>query len=140
MDEPDLQIEDLGLIVHGRQFPEATDYWDGNWLNVTAEIDAPASRVVASGPIVHLGDLDHFLNDLIRLYASLGGTAELPCIEPNLRVKLNAKPRGHIAMSLSITPDHLSERHEYSREFDQSYLPAIIEQLRDILRRYPIRR
>jgi len=33
---PDLKLEGLQIWIHGRQFPDAADYWDGNWLRVTA--------------------------------------------------------------------------------------------------------
>ncbi|MFC4159857.1 hypothetical protein [Chitinimonas lacunae] len=34
--EPDLLIAGLRVWIHGSQFPNAVDYWDGNWLRVTA--------------------------------------------------------------------------------------------------------
>jgi hypothetical protein len=30
--EPDLKLDGFSLWVFGRQFPDANDYWDGNWL------------------------------------------------------------------------------------------------------------
>jgi hypothetical protein len=33
---PNLELEGLQIWVHGRQFPDSNDYWDGNWLRVTA--------------------------------------------------------------------------------------------------------
>src|SRR5882724_344446 len=31
---PDIKLSGLQIWVHGRQFPNATDYWDGNWLRI----------------------------------------------------------------------------------------------------------
>src|SRR6185295_10495914 len=91
MDEPNLQIGGLKLWVRGRQFPSAQDYWDGNWLKVTARCDSASSTVSAAGPIVHLGELVQFLEECERLYESLSGIAKLDCMEPNLSVTLMAK-------------------------------------------------
>src|SRR5256885_6731459 len=33
---PDIKLGGLQVWVHGRQFPDAIDYWDGNWLRITA--------------------------------------------------------------------------------------------------------
>lgn len=43
--EPSLSIAGFQLWVHGRQFPEATDFYDGNWLRVTAHCKASAASV-----------------------------------------------------------------------------------------------
>ena len=54
---PALNIVGFQLWVHGRQFPNAQDYWDGNWLNVTAHCGANGASVWASGAIVMVADL-----------------------------------------------------------------------------------
>ena len=96
LDEPSLQIGRLKLWVHGRQFPLAQDYWDGNWLHVTARCDSASSTVSTIGPIVHLGELAQLLEECERLYESLSGIAKLDCMEPNLGVTLTAKTSGHV--------------------------------------------
>ena len=40
---------------------------------------------------------------------------------------------------IDITPDKMLERHQFKESFDQTYLPAIIRQCRDILIEYPVR-
>ena len=47
--EPTFQIGPLRIWVHGRQFPDAIDAWDGNWLNVTAHYVAQGASVVVAG-------------------------------------------------------------------------------------------
>jgi hypothetical protein len=47
--EPDLVIAGLRVWVHGRQFPQAVDYWDGNWRHCGA-----APRFAALNPILRL--------------------------------------------------------------------------------------
>lgn len=137
--EPDLQIAGLRVWVHGRQFPDATDYWDGNWLRVTACCTYPESSVRVHGSIIHLGEVVGLQRGLERLYETLTGRAELVCIEPNLHVDLEAETGGHIRVVISITPDHLSEKHTFSDNFDQTFLPPITAACSRILERFPVR-
>jgi hypothetical protein len=140
LDEPSLQIGRLKLWVHGRQFPSAQDYWDGNWLQVTARCDSASSTVSTAGAIVHLGELVQLLEECERLYESLSGIAKLDCMEPNLGVTLTAKTRGHVDVRIHITPNHMLEKHEFNESLDQTFLPAIISQCREILIQHPLRK
>jgi hypothetical protein len=137
--EPDLVIARLRVWVHGRQFPQAADYWDGNWLLVTAYWVSPDSMVRAHGPILHLGELAGLLRECEALYKTLRGGAALRCIEPNLAVELKAENGGRISAKLSITPDHMNESHRFEEEIDQTYLPPVIGSCQAILEKYPIR-
>lgn len=102
---PQLKIAGLQVWVHARQFPNAQDYWDGNWLRVTAYSSYPNSNVQARGPIVHLGEVYGLSETLKRLYKSLSGQAALKCIEPNLDVLLEAGSTGHIEVLPNYEPD-----------------------------------
>jgi hypothetical protein len=137
--DPDLQIAGLRIWIHDRQFPEATDYWDGNWLRVTAFCVYPDSVVRAHGSIIHLREIAGLLAGCEQLYETLKGTAALACMEPNLAVELTGETGGRIGVSLSITPDNLTESHKYFDGFDQTFLPPLISSCRSILKRFPIR-
>lgn len=137
--EPDLQISGLRIWVHGRQFADSTDYSDGNWLRVTAYCEYPGSSVRASGSIIHLGEIVGLLRGCEQLHETLQGEAALACLEPNLRAELTAESGGRIAVVLNITPDHLTESHEFRDGFDQTYLPPIISACRTLLEKFPVR-
>jgi hypothetical protein len=136
---PHLQIASLRVWVHGRQFPDARDYWDGNWLRVTACCSNPNSSVQTQGPLVHLGEIVGLRLTLKKLYESLGGEAALKCIEPNLDVSFVASSTGHVEVRISITPDQMTEEHVFRETIDQSYLPPMISACEDLLALYPIR-
>ena len=136
---PDLQIAGLRLWVHGRQFPMADDYWDGNWLQVTVHCAAPGAHVWVTGPILHVPEIAQFLRGVEAIHASLQGEAILPCMEPELAVTLTAERLGHITLVVAITPDHLAQTHRFTFIIDQSYLPPVIDSCRAILRQYPIK-
>jgi hypothetical protein len=89
--DPQLQIAGLRLWVHGRQFPGAMDYWDGNWLHVTAYCVYSDAVTRTSGSIVHLGEIVGLLCGCEDINASLKGEAALDCIEPNLNVTLKTQ-------------------------------------------------
>jgi len=138
--DADLSIGGLRIWIHCRQFPDATDYWDGNWLRVTAYCIYPDSAVrIQNEPCVRLDELAALLGGCERMYSTLSGQAELQCMEPYITVQLAASSNGHIGVKLSITPNNVTETHEYEDEIDQSYLPAIINSCQAILAKYPIR-
>jgi hypothetical protein len=137
--EPDLVIAALRIWIHGRQFPNSDDYWDGNWLRVTASWIRGGSAVTARGSFIHLGELVGLSKECDDLYKSLSGRAELKCMEPELGVVLEAKSLGHVDVLVNLTPDHVHEKHEFRASLDQTFLPAIVSECQRILETYPLR-
>lgn len=138
-DRPDLIIEKLKIWINGRQFPDSADYWDANWMNINARYDSVTSFVETSGSIVHLSQIRSFLESSEKALQGHTQIIELPAIEPNIGLKLELDKLGHIKGELSITHDHLSEKHQYTFDMDQSYLPDLISQCKAIFVKYPIK-
>jgi hypothetical protein len=138
--DPVMAIAGLEIWVHDRQFPELMDYWDGNWLSVTARCTAGGAVVEVRGPIIHLSEVSQLLGECEAMNKTLKGSASLACMEPYLRVNLEAKGHGHISITVEITPDHFSQWHKFVFEADQTYLPTIISGCKGLLKEYPIRR
>ena len=136
--EPDLQLAGLRIWIHGRQFPTSDDYWDGNWITVTVHCGAPGASVWASGPLIHLSEIAHFLRGAEAMHTSRQGEATLPCMEPELSVILKAEGLGHITLVVAITPDNVSQAHRFTFAIDQTYLPQVIHSCQTILQHYPI--
>jgi hypothetical protein len=134
-----ISIAGFHLWVHNRQFPEATDYWDSNWVNITAHCRAKGAEVWVEGPIIHLSELDRWIEVCQEMHQRLAGEANLDCMEPELSVRLRMDNHGHIAMRVAITPDHLAQEHIFHFAIDQSYLPGLIGAGREILRNFPLR-
>lgn len=138
--EADLSICGLHMWIHGRQFPDSADYWDGNWLRVTAYCIYPHSAVrIQNNACIRVDEVASLLAGSEQMHSTLSGKAELNCMEPYISVELLASTNGHIGVKLSVTPDHIKETHEYEDEIDQSYLPAIISSCQAILAKFPIR-
>ncbi len=138
--EPNLKVAGFQLWVHGRQFPEAEDYYDGNWLRVTAHCGAAGASVWAQGAILMITDIAGFGDGCAAMLSGKIQSAALAPFEPELKVSLEASDDlGHVRAQVEITPDHLAQAHRFEFEVDQSYLPGIIRQCSAIVQEYPIR-
>lgn len=137
---PDIKLGGLSLWVEGRERPEDEDYWDGNWLLIRAKVEAHNSYVGVSGPWLRTDEIASFLKELDSMSNTLKGKAELAPIEPYLKATLEMNATGQITARVDATPDHLSQRHTFHFELDQSFLPEIIRGCRNILLRFPIKR
>ena len=138
--EADLNVAGFQLWVHGRQFPESEDYYDGNWLRVTAHCGASGASVWAQGAILMVTDIAGFGDQCAAMLCGDSKSADLDPLEPELKVSLEAAGRlGHVRAQVEITPDHLAQAHRFEFEVDQSYLPGIIQQCLAIAQEFPIR-
>jgi hypothetical protein len=137
--EPDLKLAGFSLWVLGHQFPAATDYWDGNWLNVRARVEAPGSTVEARGAFLSAPELASFAEQLESLNAALVGEARLRCLEPNLKIAIRCGSLGHVAVEIVLTPNHMTQSHEFKFDLDQSYLGPLLDGCRSVLLRWPVR-
>ena len=137
--EPDITFSGFKVWISGRQFSGSSDYWDGNWLMVTACCESPGAQVWAQGPIIHISEIQHWLTGLKELNNTLRGEAELACMEPELRAKVTLDKLGHGSLVVSITPDYMNEHHKFTFEVDQSFLPGVIKNLEDGLDKYPLK-
>ena len=138
--DPALEVAGFQLWVHGRQFPESTDYYDGNWLRVTAHAGAPGASVWASGAFLMVPDLLRWADECEALLEGRGKEAKLAPLEPQLAVTILPVDRlGHFMMRIQITPDHLTQEHTFQFEIDQTFLPHIVKRCRAIGGAYPTR-
>jgi hypothetical protein len=138
-DEPDLTLAGLSIWARSREFSQSDDYWDGNWIDIRARVEAPGSFVETSGPWIRSDEIAAFLRELEALHRDLRGTAELQCMEPMLNAKVAVGVRGQVEVIVEITPDHLTQSHRYEFAIDQSYLGATLSGCRRLLDRFPVK-
>lgn len=139
LDTPDIKLAGFSLWVHQRQLPEAEDFWDANWLIVTACCEALGAQVETRGPIVHLTEIETWLKECQQMHASLSGEACLNCMEPELDLILKMQTSGRLTMEVEITPNHLVQKHWFQFDIDQSYLPELIRDCQRVLEKYPLK-
>jgi hypothetical protein len=137
---PSIQLGALRIWVHGYQFPESSDAWDGNWLRVTAHCAVSGASVVVTGAILDTVSFLGFQRELTKLYERLEGVATLESHEPELKVAVrSASGIGRMEVQVEITPEHLHQAHRFVFGVDQSYLPHVIRGCEQLLRQYPVR-
>ncbi|MBI1190673.1 MAG: hypothetical protein GC200_08360 [Tepidisphaera sp.] len=138
--EADITLAGLSIWVDGYQFPQSQDSWDGNWVIVRAECVGQRATVELCSPCVHLPELRRWLDACVALESGMADEAELPTMEPYLRVRIDRSGefRGLVA-TVEMTPDNLTQFHEFRFPIDASYLPRLADAIRRVLAEYPIR-
>jgi hypothetical protein len=137
--DPHLKLAGLKLWVHGYQYQECDDYWDGNWLRATAICSDSGASVQISGAFIRNTEIAHWQLALEEMGVNLAGEARLECTEPDLAVTLKSQPLGAVEMTVEITPDHLNQEHRFVFLIDQSYLGQLSSQCVGLLAAFPIR-
>ena len=137
--EPDLKLGWLSIWTLSREFADAADYDDANWINIHAHIEAPGSRIDIQGPWIRSDEILSFRDQLTSLNLRLKGVAHLHCLEPYIDAKITCDALGHLSVVIEATPDPMTQTHRFELELDQSYLPPLIAQCGDILKDYPVR-
>lgn len=139
LSEPDLHIAGFKLWVHGYQYRDVDDYWDGNWLNATAVCSENGATVLVRGAFVRTNEIQAWQHAIDKLLADLEGEAKLQCMEPEIAVTLVAKSLGAVEMEVQITPDRLAQEHRFTFAIDQSYLGPLSSQCFRLLNAFPVR-
>ena len=112
--KPDIRLDCLKIWIHGRQFPELTEYWDGNWLRVTVHCGSQGASVWANGPIIHLSEIQSWLTSLEQMNQTLKGKADLECMQPELSIDMTILDQlGHLKIAIHLTPDHMTQEHKF---------------------------
>jgi len=139
LEEPNIHLAGLQLWVHGYQFSQSDDFWDGNWLNVTAICSGNGAKVTVQGAFIRTNEIQDWQHAVDNMLAELKGAAELTCMEPWIGVTLKAQSRGAVEMKVQITPDQLTQEHRFTFAIDQSYLRTLSSQCVRLLNDFPIR-
>ena len=137
---PTIELGDFRLTVHRRQFPDAQDRWDGNWLHVTVQCAQAGAIVATDGPILEAADLQRFRDQLAAVTAPPAGAAVLCGAEPNIVVRVTAaEGLGLVRVRVELTPEPQSQGHWFEYAIDPSYLAEAIRQLDAVLAAFPVR-
>jgi hypothetical protein len=137
---PALKVAGLQIWVPGREFPDATDAGDGNWLRITGCCGALGARVLVDRHILEVTDIRDWARQCALLLNGEAEHATLAPAEPESSAVVDSPDAlGPLRMSLAIPPDRLTHKHAFEFEVDRSYSPAIIKQCEEIMREYPVR-
>ena len=134
-------LEGISIEVLARQFPEALDWADGNWL--ISPIQISVGRFRADLPAtLRVDELAQFRLGLEDIWRTLTGEAMLESMENWLQLTVRCSPRGSLQVTGAAEdlPGSGNTLHFEIRGMDQSFLPDLIAQLLAVEQAYPLRR
>jgi hypothetical protein len=139
-DEPDIKLAGLSIWVDGYQFPDSTEYWDANWIVVRVRAEGQRAVVQLCDPCIHLPELAAWLQACTCMDAGESDEAVLPTMEPYLQVTIDRTGDfGGLVANVKVTPDNISQFHEFRYPIDPSYIRLLMDSLHRVLARYPVR-
>ena len=128
----------IRIEIAGRERPEDSDFWDGNWLVSSVKVQAGAWSG-SFRALLRAEEFEQFLSQTEQLYKDLEGTAEFIPMEPWIIVKLTGNKLGQIAVEGEACDKvGIGNTLKFHLQIDQTYLPAIITSLKKIIREYPV--
>lgn len=128
----------LRVEILQRSRPGCAAYWDGNWLDARVRAEIPGFSVAC--PLsIRSDEIGAFLRELKALYETLKGQARFRTLEDALLIDLQSDRRGHLELTARVRyPVGIGATLEFALEMDQTYLPAVIKQIEEIMLRYPV--
>ena len=125
--------------VHGRMHPQATDYWDGNWL--TTEIVVAVGAFQATiGAALRADEIHSFREELTELYRTVSGSAQLRSMEDWIDLLVKVDGFGHITVEGQVR-DRAGVGNRLIFDIgglDQTNLPTVIDGLKVVEAAYPV--
>ena len=134
----DADADYILIAILGRTEPKATDFWEGNWLKASVNLQVGDFLGNRDGHL-RANELQAFRNDLHELHRTLRGTVTLDTLDAWLEIKFIGDGRGHVDCACRICDQdgwmgNILVCHIY---LDQTYLPEILQSLDNILAVYP---
>jgi hypothetical protein len=131
--------EHVSVLVTRREFPEATDYWDGNWVYATVRIRVGAFRAEYEA-LLRVDEFASFRAQLGTLHTKLNGAATFDTMEHWLRIDVEADGRGHFLAQCEARDEAgVGNTLRFELAFDQTELPPTLAALDSVLAAFPVR-
>lgn len=127
--EASIQIRFLKIRINDLQYQE-----DGDWLDITVSCETEDSMVRVHGPIITSGLLIEFSDQIKKLSRGLYGVATLASEEPYLSIQVKAEKSFEATMTVDITPDYFSQKHQFITNLNKEDLEKFSEQLKTNLK------
>lgn len=132
-------LDFLALSVRGRAYRQRHDYWDGNWLLVTATIHVGKFSGEIPG-MLRAEELENFTHALQTFHQSLKGKISFETAEEWLHFHIEADPLGKIEISGTLS-DEITYPYN-SLKFiittHQRFLTEPLKQLQTVTQLFPV--
>ena len=124
--------------VTGRAHPEASDFWDGNWVNTRISARAGGFRGGASA-FLRTTDFADFREQLHTLHQRLTGEAVFETLEGWLAIRVVGDGRGHMDTRVTLTDEPgVGNKLLFAvPDLDQTHIFDTIAHLCEIEEMYP---
>lgn len=131
--------EHVAIAVTRREFPESTDYWDGNWVYATVRIRVGAFRGEYEA-LLRTDEIARLRSGLAELHTELKGAASFESMEEWLRMTVDGDGRGHfVAKCEARDQAGTGNMLRFELRFDQTELPPILASLDAALAAFPVK-
>ncbi|MBK9121534.1 MAG: hypothetical protein IPM16_00235 [Chloroflexi bacterium] len=128
----------LSLQIVGRAVPGSDDYWDGNSLVAHAEVKVEGLSGKLTG-VLRSEEILRFGEQLQHGYETLSGEVTFTTMEGWIEFVVRFLRAGSVVVEGVVTPDlALRSRLQFDLGLDQSYLPAVLAQIRQVVKRFPV--
>lgn len=132
--------EHVELEVVRRERPQASDFWDGNWLScqVSLRVGSFSARYLAA---LRAEEFERWLKAAQALSRTLQGEATFHTLEGQLLLSISSV--GSLG-GLRVTGEARDQAGTGNRlrfalgDFDQTELPGLLGALEDVVRTYPV--
>lgn len=132
------EVTKVKIDVLGREYPDCSDYWDGNWVISNVKIDIPGYHADFSASL-RTDDISDFLSELRRMNRQLSGKAALKNIDNFVHFEGKMDKAGQIVWSgETCYPAGSGAILTFEFISDQSYLTDLIRELEDLMHVYPV--
>ncbi|QCR31910.1 hypothetical protein [Lysinibacillus sp. SGAir0095] len=126
------------IDVLAREYPNSSDYWDGNWVISNVKVEIPGYYVDFNASL-RTDDIRDFVNDLKSMNRYLTGKAILKNLESFIHFEGEMDKLGHIDWSgETCYPAGSGAVLTFEFVSNQSYLEDLIKELEDITYVYPV--
>jgi hypothetical protein len=131
--------ERVEVAILGYERAPVGDYHDDNWLRARVTVHAGAFSGAYDAAFL-TEELVQFRRQLETLYQSLRGEAKFTTLEEQLSLRLSGNSRGEILLrGIAVDIAGTGNRLEFQITLDQTHLHRVLDELREVIARFPIR-
>lgn len=128
----------LDIAVLERNFPEEAGTWGGDWVRSTVSLEIPGYSAYFEADL-RTDEFARFLKQLEAMNSELKGTAAFQPLEKIVEITGEMNSLGGIVWEVETSfPLGGDTVLQFTLGADQSYLPALIQELKKLLEEFPI--
>jgi hypothetical protein len=130
------------LQAVGREFPDISDYWDGNWILFAVSLIMPGLSVEITDPCIRVDELEVFLLELRSFSLGHVNAVESSFQEPVVSIGIQAPDPGEedllARIEINVFTDDGVAGTIAEMDLSHDNLDQFIRGIEEILRDYPV--